>query len=262
MQDELFSVEGKRVVITGGTSGIGKMITEGLAERGAHVFTASRKKPAVDALVEELSEKRGLAVGAVSMDLASPDGVEQFAAAAADHFQGSFDVLVNNAGATWGAPLEDYPATGWDRVFDLNVKSVFFLTQRSLPYLRKAAKAEDPARVVNIGSIAGMMHPPDNAWAYHPAKAAVHHLTETIAKALAGENITVNAIAPGIFPSKMSKHMFPGGDDSAVSSIIPMKRPGRPSDIVGTTIYLLSRAGAYTTGAILPVDGGCRLKDI
>jgi NAD(P)-dependent dehydrogenase (short-subunit alcohol dehydrogenase family) len=168
--------------------------------------------------------------------------------------------VVNNAGATWGAPVDEYPESGWDKVFDLDVKSLFFVTQKCLPLLRKTAQPGAPARVVNIGSISGIHFPLDDAWAYHPAKAAVHHLTGVLAKKLAHEHITVNAIAPGLFPSKMTAFAMPGGDTSAISQAIPLGRVGRPSDIVGTVIYLVSTAGAFTTGAIVKVDGGSALS--
>jgi NAD(P)-dependent dehydrogenase (short-subunit alcohol dehydrogenase family) len=144
-------------------------------------------------------------------------------------------------------------------VFDLNVKSLFFLTQKCLPYLRKAATPESHARIINIGSISGIENPADNAWAYHPAKAAVHHLTQTLAKHLVRERITVNAIAPGLFPSKMTAFLMPGGDQSLVSQAIPMGRAGQPSDMVGTIVYFASAASAFTTGSILKVDGGSAL---
>jgi NAD(P)-dependent dehydrogenase (short-subunit alcohol dehydrogenase family) len=260
MADELFSVAGKRVFITGGASGIGKMISTGLAERGARVFTCSRKQSALDELVAELKTKRGLDVRAEQADLSKLEDIERVARLAGDHFGGQLDVLINNAGATWGAELEEFPESGWDRVFDLNVKAVFFLTQQCLPYLRKTASRPDRlSRVINIGSIAGIKNPLDNAWAYHPAKAAVHHLTQTLARRLVKDGIAVNAIAPGLFPSKMTAFIMPGGDDSAVSQAIPMGRVGRASDIVGTVIYLASAASAFTTGAIIKVDGGSAL---
>jgi NAD(P)-dependent dehydrogenase (short-subunit alcohol dehydrogenase family) len=260
MTDELFSVAGKRVFITGGASGIGRMISEGLAERGARVFTCGRKQPALDALVDELKTKRGLDVVAEAADLGKTADLERIAQRAGEHFGGAIDVLINNAGATWGADVSEYPESGWDRVFDLNVKALFFLTQKCLPYLRKASSGPDRlARVINIGSISGIEHPMDNAWAYHPAKAAVHHLTMTLAKKLVKEGIAVNAIAPGLFPSKMTAFMMPGGDESLVSQAIPMGRAGRPSDMVGTVVYLASAASAFTTGAIIKVDGGSAL---
>jgi NAD(P)-dependent dehydrogenase (short-subunit alcohol dehydrogenase family) len=259
MADDLFSVAGKRVLITGGASGIGKMISTGLAERGARIFTCSRKQAALDALTAELGQ-RGFDVRAEQADLSRLDEVERIAKLAGEHFGGAIDVLVNNAGATWGASIDEFPESGWDRVFDLNVKAVFFLTQKCLPYLRKAASPPDRlARVINLGSISGISFPADDAWAYHPAKAAVHHLTQTLAKRLVRDGIAVNAIAPGLFPSKMTAFMMPGGDERLVSQAIPMGRPGRPSDIAGTVLYLASAASAFTTGAVIKVDGGSAL---
>jgi NAD(P)-dependent dehydrogenase (short-subunit alcohol dehydrogenase family) len=260
MTDELFSVAGKRVFLTGGASGIGRMISEGLAERGARIFTCSRKQAALDALTAELAGKRGLAVHAEAADLGKLDEIERIARRAGEHFGGEIDVLINNAGATWGAEIDEYPESGWDKVFDLNVKALFYLTQKCLPYLRKTgARPDRLSRVINIGSISGIEHPADNAWAYHPAKAAVHHLTMTMAKRLVREGIAVNAIAPGLFPSKMTAFMMPGGDDSMVSQAIPMGRAGRPDDIVGTVVYLASAASGFATGAVIKLDGGSAL---
>ena len=260
MTDELFSVSGKRCFVTGGASGVGRMISQGLAERGARVFTCGRKQDSISALLAELKDKRKLDVTAEPADLAKLPEIERICGRMSEVFGGQLDVLVNNAGATWGAPLEEYPENGWDRVFDLDVKSLFFITQKCLPLLRKAASQDAPARVINIGSISGIAFPRDDAWAYHPAKAAVHHLTGTLASKLAGEFVTVNAIAPGLFPSKMTAFSMPGGDTSGVSQFIPMKRVGSPGDIVGTVVYLASRAGAYTTGATIKVDGGSTLR--
>ena len=259
MTDELFSVRGKRIFVTGGASGIGRMISEGLAERGARVFTCGRKREALASLVEELKTKRGFDVTAEAADLSQVSEIERMAKRVAEVFGGELDVLVNNAGATWGASVDEYPESGWDKVFDLDVKSLFFVTQKCLPLLRKNASQAQSARVINIGSISGIQHPMDDAWAYHPAKAAVHHLTATLAKKLAKDGVTVNAIAPGLFPSKMTAFLMPGGDSSGIGSLIPLGRAGRASDIVGTVVYLASEAGAFTTGAIIKVDGGSAL---
>ena len=260
MTDELFSVAGKRVFVTGGASGIGRMISAGLAERGARVFTCSRKQPALDALVAELKHERGFDVSAEQADLSQLADIERIAKRAGEYFGGELDVLINNAGATWGGEIDEYPESGWDRVFDLNVKAMFFLSQRCLPYLRKTGSLPDrPARIINIGSISGIQHPMDNAWAYHPAKAAVHHLTQTMAKRLIRDGITVNAIAPGLFPSKMTAFLMPGGDDSLVSKGIPIGRPGSPSDMTGAIVYLCSAASSFATGTIIKLDGGSAL---
>lgn len=260
MSDELFSVAGKRVFVSGGTSGIGRMIVEGLAERGARVCTCSRKQAAVDDLLADLKERRGFDVVAKTADLSTVPGIEQAIGHVEAAFGGELDVLVNNAGATWGASIDEYPESGWDKVFDLNVKSLFFTTQRCLPLLRKTAKPpQQLSRIINIGSISGIQHPSDNAWAYHPAKAAVHHLTRTMAKQLVKEGIAVNAIAPGLFPSKMTAFLMPDGDTSAVSQGIPMGRPGQASDMVGTVVYLASPASGFASGAIIRIDGGSAL---
>ncbi len=259
MPQDLFSVEGKRTLVTGGGAGIGRMITEGLAARGARIFTVSRKKKVLDELLGELKGRRGLDVAAQTANLADDAELRGAVEAASAHFGGAIDVLINNSGATWGAPLDTFPMEGWDKVFDINVRALFLLSQQCLPLLRQAARSDDPARIINIGSISGIDYPTDNAWAYHPAKAAVHHLTGTMAKALAGENITVNAIAPGLFPSRMTAFLMPEGDDREVAEAIPLKRVGRPDDIVGTVLYLAGRSGAFTTGAIIKVDGGSAL---
>ncbi len=259
MTDELFSVKGKRIFVTGGASGVGRMITEGLLARGARVFTCGRKQESLDSLVSE-AEKNGWDVRVARGDLARVDEIERVVAQVSEAFGGQLDVLVNNAGATWGAPLDEYPESGWDKVFDLNVKSLFFVTQKCLPLLRAAGKRPDaPSRVINIGSISGIDYPMDDAWAYHPAKASVHHLTNVLAKKLVREGITVNAIAPGLFPSKMTAFLMPGGDSSGVAQFIPMGRTGQPSDIIGTVVYLASQAGSFTTGALIKIDGGSAL---
>ena len=261
MTDELFSVRGKRVFVTGGTSGIGRMITEGLAERGARVYTCSRKQASVDSVVKELAQERGLDVVATPADLSHMSDIERIASQVSEHFGGELDVLVNNAGATWGATIDEYPENGWDKVFDLNVKAVFFMTQKCLPMLRKAGSLPNQtSRVINIGSISGIQYSLDGAWAYHPAKAAVHHMTKVMAKQLIKEGIAMNGIAPGLFPSKMTAFMMPGGDESLVSGAIPIGRPGRKSDMVGTVVYLASEAGAFNVGSIVKIDGGSALS--
>lgn len=260
MTDELFSVAGKRIFVTGGASGIGRMITDGLAERGAKIFTCSRKQSALDELVSELKGKRGFQVAAEAADLGKMEDIDRIAKRVGEHFGGELDVLINNAGATWGAEVDEYPESGWDKVFDLNVKAMFFLTQKCLPYLRKTAAApQHYARVINIGSISGIQHPSDNAWAYHPAKAAVHHLSENLAKRLARDGVAVNTIAPGLFPSKMTAFIMPGGDTRMVSQVIPMGRPGQASDIVGTVVFLASKASGFMTGSLIKLDGGSAL---
>ncbi|MEX2504718.1 MAG: SDR family oxidoreductase [Egicoccus sp.] len=250
--ERLFSVRDKVVVVTGGSRGIGEMIARGFVAGGARVHISSRSVEACEALAAELSAD-GTCV-ALPADLSDPAEVRRLAAEVGER-EDRVDVLVNNAGAAWGAPLDEYPEHGWDKVMDLNVKSLFLLTQALAPRLRAAATAEDPARVINVGSIDGGFHVPAfESYAYSASKAAVHQLTRHLAKFLAADHVTVNAIAPGLFPSKMTAFMLEHEEQLVAS--IPMGRVGSPEDMAGIAIYLASRAGAYTTGAVIPVDGG------
>jgi NAD(P)-dependent dehydrogenase (short-subunit alcohol dehydrogenase family) len=249
---DLFSVSGKVALVTGGSRGIGLMIARGLVEGGARVYISSRKADVCDEVAADLS-KAGHCVS-LPADLATEDACVQLAAALGEH-EDRLHVLVNNAGATWGAPLADYPASAWDKLLDLNVKSPFFLTRACLPLLEAAATADDPARVINIGSVDGIQVPVMETYAYSSSKAAVHQLTRHLARQLGRRHITVNAIAPGPFESKMMAETLRNfGDSIAASS--PLGRIGRPDDMAGTAIFLASRAGAYVTGAVIPVDGG------
>ncbi|HYI81057.1 MAG TPA: SDR family oxidoreductase [Thermoleophilaceae bacterium] len=254
MSNELFSVEGKTAVVTGGSRGVGLMIARGLVEAGAEVVISSRKLEPLEAAAAELAE-----IGkctAVQADLSSQEGAVALAAAVRERFD-RLDVLVNNAGANWGAPLADYPDGAWDRVLDTNVRGIFQLTVESLGLLRAAASEEDPARVINIGSVDGIRAPLTESYAYSASKAAVHQLTRHLAKRLASERITVNAIAPGPFPSKMMAFLLDDPDRrSVVEQQIPLGRVGEPDDVAGLTIFLASRAGAYLTGTVIPLDGG------
>ena len=250
----LFDVRGKVAVVTGGTRGIGLMIARGLLERGASVALTSRKAEAVDAAVAELSELGD--VWGIPADLATEAGITAFAAAVAERHD-RVDVLVNNAGATWGAPIDEFPSSGWEKILGTNVHAVFALTQALLPQLRAAASPEDPARVINIGSVDGLRVPPMENYSYSASKAAVHMLTRHLAKRLASEHITVNAIAPGPFESKMTAFMLndPAARE-AVAGTVPLGRIGQPDDVVGLTTFLASRAGSYVTGTVIPLDGG------
>lgn len=243
----LFSVEGKNVVVTGGSRGIGRMIAAGFVEAGAKVYISARKAAEVGKTAAELGCE------AVPADLSTPEGIAALAAILPERV----DVLVNNAGATWGAPLEEYPEHAFDKLWGINVKGVFYLTQKLLPRLRVAASADDPARVINIGSIDGLRVPSMENYAYSAAKAGVHMLTRHLARQLAPEHITVNAIAPGPFESKMMAFALndPATRDLVAGSV-PLGRIGRPDDMAGAAIFLASRAGAYLTGTIIPVDGG------
>lgn len=249
---DLFSIAGKTAVVTGGSRGIGLMIADAFVEAGARVYISSRKAEVCDEVAASLSEK-GECIS-LPADLSTLDGVQTMARGVQER-EDALHILVNNAGAAWGAPIDEYPESGWDKVMDLNVKGVFFTTQALLPLLRKAASNEDPARVINIGSIDGLRVPLLQNYAYSASKAAVHMLTRHLAHHLVDERVTVNAIAPGPFPSKMTKFMFDMGED-VVAQNVPLGRAGQPEDVAGTAIYLSSRAGAYLTGAVIPVDGG------
>jgi NAD(P)-dependent dehydrogenase (short-subunit alcohol dehydrogenase family) len=251
---DLFDISGKNALVTGGSRGIGKMIAAGLVQAGAHVVVSSRKAEDLGATAAELA-----ALGdchAMPADLSSPEG----AGTLAEAIRGRFDalhILVNNAGATWGAPLEEFPPSGWDRVSHTNMEGIFHLTVALLPALRAAATETDPARVINIGSIDGIRAPVMENYSYSASKAAVHMLTKHLAKRLAREHITVNAIAPGPFESKMTAFMFDSLDArQMVEGMVPLGRIGRPDDVAGLTIFLASRAGSYLTGTVIPLDGG------
>jgi NAD(P)-dependent dehydrogenase (short-subunit alcohol dehydrogenase family) len=251
---ELFDVTGKSALVTGGSRGIGLMIARGLLQAGARVIVSSRKEDQLREAAAELAKEGECE--AIPADLSSPEGAKALASAVAERF-GKLDLLVNNAGATWGAPLEEFPASGWDRVMHTNVEGIFHLTIALLGSLRAAASEEDPARVINIGSIDGLRTPVTDNFSYSASKAAVHMLTRHLAKRLAGEHVTVNAIAPGPFPSKMTAFMLDEpASREAVEGMVPLGRVGRGDDVAGLVIFLASRAGSYLTGAVIPLDGG------
>ena len=250
--ENLFSLTGKVAVITGGSRGIGAMIARGFLEAGVKTYISSRKLDELQATASELSE-----IGeciAIQSDLSTISGVKAFADAIKAREQ-QIHILVNNAGAAWGAPIDEYPESGWDKVMDLNVKSVFFLTQQLLPALRAAGNQEDPARVINISSINGLTNPSLPVYAYSASKAAVIHLTRHLAAELAVENINVNGIAPGIFPSKMTAGLL-GQVEKQLLAKTPRGRFGEPEDMAGTAIYLSSRASAWLVGHTIVLDGG------
>jgi NAD(P)-dependent dehydrogenase (short-subunit alcohol dehydrogenase family) len=249
---DLFSIKGKVALVTGGSSGIGLMIARGYVEAGARVYVASRKREACERVAADLSS-RGSCV-ALPADLSTEAGALRLAGEIAER-EPELQILVNNAGANWGAPLDEYPDSAWDKVLALNVKAVFHLTRALAPQLEKAARPGDPARVINIGSIDGLRVPVLEVYAYSASKAAVHHMTRVLAKKLAARGITVNAVAPGPFHSKMMAATFERFGEMIVASC-PMGRAGEPEDMAGVAIYLASRAGAYVTGAVIPVDGG------
>jgi len=251
--NDLFDISGKTALVTGGSRGIGLMIARGFVEAGAKVYVSSRKADVCEQVAEELGAD-GECV-AVPADLSSEDECRRLAGEVSEREGGRLDILVNNAGATWGAPFDEFDDAAWDRVLDLNVKGVFHLTKFLRPALAAAGTHEVPARVVNIGSVDGMHVPSLETYSYSAAKAAVHQLTKVLAKRLAREGITVNAIAPGPFESQMMAATLDAFRDGIIASC-PLRRIGEPDDMAGTAIYLCSRAGAYVTGAILPVDGG------
>ena len=252
--DDLFSIAGKVAVVTGGSRGIGEMIARGYVDAGARVSISSRKADACARVAEELSAEGECS--ALPHDLSTEEGVAALAADVAGR-EPRLDILVNNAGATWGAPLEEYPDSAWDKVMAVNVKAVLQLTAKLLPQLRAAASAEDPARVINIGSVDGLRVPTTENYAYAASKAAVHMVTRQLAARLVGDPITVNAIAPGPFESKMMAFILDDPEGRrAVAESVPLGRIGRPDDVAGTARFLASRAGAFLTGAVIPVDGG------
>jgi NAD(P)-dependent dehydrogenase (short-subunit alcohol dehydrogenase family) len=255
--DDLFSVAGKTAVVTGGSRGIGLMIARGLVEGGARVYVSSRKAEACERAATELSAVGAGECVAVPADLSSEAGCVGLAEAVGEREE-TVQVLVNNAGANWGAALEEYPGAAWDKVLDLNLKGPFLLTRAMLGLLKAGARPGDPARVINVGSIDGLRVPPWPTYAYSASKAGLHQLTRVLAKELGPRGITVNAIAPGPFESKMMAETLRRAGDEIVAAT-PLGRIGRPDDMAGAVRYLASRAGAYVTGVVLPVDGGLTL---
>lgn len=257
----LFSVENKVVVVTGGSRGIGEMIAAGYLANGAKVYITSRKADVCDATAERLAEKYGGECISIPADMATLGGIDSFVGEFCSN-ESHLDVLVNNAGVAWGAPLEEFPEIGWDKVMDTNVKGVFFLTQKLLPMLEQNATQENPSHVINVGSIDGIKTPIFDNFSYGPSKAAVHHLTRVLAAHLVKRNIIVNGIAPGPFPTYMlSAGVGAGGDTEntdwdALGRSNPRGRVGTAEDIAGLAIFLSSRASGFTVGEVITCDGG------
>jgi NAD(P)-dependent dehydrogenase (short-subunit alcohol dehydrogenase family) len=248
----LFDIAGKTAVITGGSRGIGLMIARGFVAAGAKVYISSRSAKACAEAAEELG-KIGTCI-ALPHDLGQTAEVHKLA----DEIKArekTLDILINNAGAAWAEPLEKYSEKGWDKLMAINLKATFLLTQALLPLLRAAGTADDPARVVNIGSIDGILAPTLESYAYSASKAAVHHLTRNLAKHLAKDNINVNAIAPGPFETKMLAPVLAVSRDAMVAGV-PRGRIGIDDDMIGAAIFYCSRASSYVTATVLPVDGG------
>jgi len=250
----LFKVNGKVAVVSGGSSGIGAMMARGLLENGVKVYITARKADRLMAMAEELSEYGDCI--AIPSDMSSVEGIESLVAEISKR-ESKIDILINNAGSNWSAPVEDFPEKGWDKVMDINIKSIFFATQKFLPLLKAAGHAEEPARIINIASINGIRNSGMPTYAYTASKSGVIHLTEHLATDLASASINVNAIAPGFFPSNMTKQIVENDEMTKFAlSQIPRGRMGAPEDIAGTAIFLCSRASSWLTGQTIVLDGG------
>jgi NAD(P)-dependent dehydrogenase (short-subunit alcohol dehydrogenase family) len=250
--EDLFSVRGKIALVTGGSRGLGEMFARTYVENGMKVYISSRKADACAKLAQELSEF-GTCI-ALPADLSKMAEIERLANEIAAR-ENRLDILVNNAGAIWGEEFAEFPESGWDKVMDLNLKSVFFMSQKLLPLLKAAGRADDFARIINIGSIEGIRTSHFEAYSYAASKAGVHHVTRMMAKYLAKDHIAVNAIAPGYFPSKMTD-VLGEAENAGIQTHTPMQRWGQPSDMAGAALYLASKASAFLCGAVIPVDGG------
>ena len=252
---DLFNVSNKVVVVTGGSRGIGEMITSGFLANGSRVYITARKEEALISKAEELSKKYDCNCIPVSGDISNTEGITALVNFLNDAEPDGIDFLINNAGAAWGAKYDDFPESGWDKVIDLNLKTPFFLTQKLTPSLEKKGTPEDPSRVVNIASIDGLHVPMMETYSYTASKSGIIHLTKHLAKTLVNRNIIVNAIAPGPFDSHMLGKAV-NFDYSFIAESVPRKRIGTPEDIAGLCMYLCSRAGAYTIGETITCDGG------
>ena len=252
---DLFNVSNKVVVVTGGSRGIGEMITSGFLANKSKVYITARKEEALVKKAEELSQKYDCECIPVSGDISNTEGIDALVEYLNDAEPDGVDFLINNAGAAWGANYDDFPESGWDKVIDLNLKTPFFLTQKLTPLLEKKGTSEDPSRVVNIASIDGLHVPLMETYSYTASKSGIIHLTKHLAKTLVSRNIIVNAIAPGPFDSHMLGKAV-NFDYSFIAESVPRKRIGSPEDIAGLCIYLCSRAGAYTIGETITCDGG------
>ena len=255
----LFSLQDKVALITGGSRGIGMMIAQGFLQAGAKVYITARKKAACVEAAKELSAY-GPCI-AIASDVATAAGRAELLKAFGK-MEDKLHILVNNAGAAWGEPFETYPVEAFDKLLNLNVSAVFAMTRDFFPFLEKAATREDPARVINIGSMDGLHIPTVSrveTFAYTSSKAAVHHLTRHLAVTLGPRYITVNAIAPGFYPSKMTDFVFDNYQKDLEENSL-LKRVGKPEEMAAVAIYLCSKGGSYTNGAVIPVDGGTSIN--
>jgi NAD(P)-dependent dehydrogenase (short-subunit alcohol dehydrogenase family) len=251
--NQLFSLQGRTAIITGGSRGIGRMIAEGYLAAGARVYISARKAAECAQTVQELSHLGHIV--ALPADVSTLEGAKALVDAYSKH-ESKLDILVNNAGAAWGEAYDTFPESGWDKVVDLNMKTPFFLTQALTPMLRKAvAEGGHLAKVIQIASIDGVSVNPWETYSYAASKAGLIHLTKRMALRLAPEGIIVSAIAPGPFASNMNKAARDEADEVAART--PAGRIGNPEDMAGAAIYLASNAGDYVVGSTLIVDGGC-----
>ena len=259
--DDIFGITGKVALVTGGATGIGRMIAEALVQGGAHVLIASRKGETCEVVAAELNSlgSAGSAEGFAG-DVGSQAAIDTLTAEVIKRTD-KLHILVNNAGVTWGEPYESFPHAAWEKVMNINVSAMFTLTRNLTPLLKASAAENDPARIINIGSVMGTVPLAEGAYSYAVSKSAVHHLTKILAAELARENITVNAFAPGPFPSKMTAFVI-GSEEgqTKVGANVPIGRVGSPEDIAGATLFLCGRGGAYTSGAIIPLDGGMSVE--
>ncbi len=259
--DRLFSLEGKTALVTGAATGIGRMAAAALVEAGCQVMIASRNEEACIAVADELNSNgaSGKAEGFAG-DVSCKQGIDALVEAVKSRSD-KLDILINNAGTTWGEPIDQFPYEAWSKVMDVNITAVFHLSQQLLPLLEKAASPQDPARVINLGSVMGTAALGEGAYSYAASKAAVHHITKIMARELADRHITFNAFAPGPFQSKMTAFATATQDQADhVGKGVPLGRIGTPEDIAGATLYLCGKGGSYITGAILPLDGGIHVN--
>mmetsp|Transcript_38696 Transcript_38696/g.50993 ORF Transcript_38696/g.50993 Transcript_38696/m.50993 type:complete len:262 (+) Transcript_38696:76-861(+) len=254
---KLFSVEGKNVLVTGGGTGIGYMIAKGFVNNGANVIISSRKDTGIVA-----KELEGMGPGkctSISADITETSAVDQLKQKVAEHTEGRLHVLVNNSGCNWAAPFDKFPKAGFKKVMDLNITAAFEMSQAMMPLLEATASKQDPARIINIGSTDGLHVTVFETYAYAASKAGILHLTKIMAGQLGSRNVTVNAIAPGPFQSKMMRATLKKYGEQVKGSTV-LGRIGSEEDMAGTALWLSSRAGAFVTGSTIVVDGGILVR--